>query len=118
MATCTKPDRDVPTLTCGYPLPCPHHTLVIEESTVGSSLEFVAWLDGLPSIQIGTGIRRVPGEQTQVVVVAQAHYRKTLVWQRVRALQLSKVTMQEIRDAYDELTREAHLELEKQGGIA
>lgn len=27
VATCTKPDRDVPALQCGYPLPCPHHTV-------------------------------------------------------------------------------------------
>lgn len=26
MALCTAPDRDVPALRCGYPLPCPHHT--------------------------------------------------------------------------------------------
>ncbi len=23
--TCQKPDRDVPKLICGHPLPCPHH---------------------------------------------------------------------------------------------
>lgn len=28
--TCNQPDRDVPAIKCGYPLPCPHHTLVIE----------------------------------------------------------------------------------------
>jgi hypothetical protein len=28
--TCQHPDRDVPALKCGYPLPCPHHTLVLE----------------------------------------------------------------------------------------
>lgn len=27
---CEKPDRDVPRIQCGYPLPCPHHTFVIE----------------------------------------------------------------------------------------
>lgn len=27
---CQQPDRDVPKLTCGYPLPCPHHTLVLQ----------------------------------------------------------------------------------------
>ncbi len=26
---CTKPDRDAPRLTCGYPLPCPWHTATI-----------------------------------------------------------------------------------------
>jgi hypothetical protein len=28
--TCTHPDRDVPKLTCGHPLPCPWHTVRIE----------------------------------------------------------------------------------------
>ena len=27
--TCIQPDRDVPGLVCGYPLPCPWHTAVI-----------------------------------------------------------------------------------------
>jgi hypothetical protein len=27
---CTHPDRHVPKLLCGYPLPCPWHTLIIE----------------------------------------------------------------------------------------
>lgn len=30
-AFCTKRDRDVPGLECGYPLPCPHHTTVVME---------------------------------------------------------------------------------------
>lgn len=25
LPSCQAPDRDVPALTCGYPLPCPHH---------------------------------------------------------------------------------------------
>ena len=28
---CNKPDVDEPGLECGYPLPCPHHTAVINE---------------------------------------------------------------------------------------
>ena len=28
--TCRHPDRDEPKLMCGYPLPCPHHTVVID----------------------------------------------------------------------------------------
>ena len=28
--TCQKPDRDEPGLVCGYPLPCPRHTVVID----------------------------------------------------------------------------------------
>ena len=27
---CKQPDRDVPALVCGYPLPCPHHTAMID----------------------------------------------------------------------------------------
>lgn len=29
---CQKPDRDIPGLICGYPLPCPHHTIIIDTS--------------------------------------------------------------------------------------
>lgn len=28
--TCQKPDRDCPALICGYPLPCPHHTVLVD----------------------------------------------------------------------------------------
>ena len=34
---CKRPDRDEPRMVCGYPLPCPHHSMVIdmtEEPTV------------------------------------------------------------------------------------
>ncbi len=27
---CKKPDRDVPGIECGYPLPCPYHTVIID----------------------------------------------------------------------------------------
>lgn len=30
LKTCRHPDRDCPGLTCGYPLPCPWHTVVID----------------------------------------------------------------------------------------
>ena len=30
MSMCTRPDRDAPGLTCGYPLPCPWHSVVAE----------------------------------------------------------------------------------------
>ena len=36
--TCTAPDRDVPKLKCGYPLPCPWHTAIIEVSEDNAEL--------------------------------------------------------------------------------
>lgn len=27
--TCDNPDRDMPRLVCGHPLPCPYHTVTI-----------------------------------------------------------------------------------------
>jgi len=30
--TCRKPDRDVPNMVCGYPLPCPFHTVLVDVS--------------------------------------------------------------------------------------
>jgi hypothetical protein len=27
---CTRPDRDEPRVVCGYPFPCPHHTVVVD----------------------------------------------------------------------------------------
>lgn len=29
---CQHPDRDVPALKCGYPFPCPYHTVEIDAS--------------------------------------------------------------------------------------
>lgn len=53
MKTCDKPDRDVPTLVCGYPMPCPHHTAVIElddPDELVRSLANLRWLRGRVSI--------------------------------------------------------------------
>lgn len=30
---CDKPDRDSPGTRCGYPMPCPFHTFVIDEAS-------------------------------------------------------------------------------------
>ena len=29
---CKQPDRDIPSLLCGYSLPCPYHTVIIDTS--------------------------------------------------------------------------------------
>ena len=31
---CTQPDRDVPGIVCGHPLPCPWHTAIVEDGAV------------------------------------------------------------------------------------
>jgi hypothetical protein len=36
---CNQPDRDVPKLKCGYPLPCPFHTVVVHPGTDRTTLE-------------------------------------------------------------------------------
>ena len=33
MTHCTKPDRDCPELVCGYPLPCPWHTVTVDTTS-------------------------------------------------------------------------------------
>lgn len=37
--TCNRPDRDNPKLVCGYPLPCPHHTVILTPATDRTTLE-------------------------------------------------------------------------------
>lgn len=49
MKTCDKPDRDEPRLKCGYPFPCPHHTVIIEDdeaTKVALALANLRWLSG------------------------------------------------------------------------
>jgi hypothetical protein len=31
---CDKPDRDVPGIVCGFPIPCPYHTFVIDNDKI------------------------------------------------------------------------------------
>lgn len=55
---CDQPDRHEPKLKCGYPLPCPHHTLVVEEIAPG--VVSVGRVDGevLTEVDIEVGLRR------------------------------------------------------------
>ncbi len=34
---CEKPDRDVPGIICGHPLPCPHHTFILDKNEHGEA---------------------------------------------------------------------------------
>jgi hypothetical protein len=36
---CRQPDRHEPALVCGYPLPCPHHTAVVDVSGPETKIE-------------------------------------------------------------------------------
>ncbi len=46
--TCRHPDRDMPKLLCGHPIPCPYHTAVIDLADNPPSIKIpitseVAW---------------------------------------------------------------------------
>ena len=47
---CTKPDRDVPELICGYQLPCPHHTVMIHIHKTPPTVEIPATAEKLIDI--------------------------------------------------------------------
>jgi len=40
--TCNKPDRDVPGIICGHPLPCPWHTVTIHTDKTPPTVEVPA----------------------------------------------------------------------------
>ena len=46
---CQKPDRDVPGIVCGYPLPCPHHTVILDKNEIGEAQVRVP-ASGVPQI--------------------------------------------------------------------
>jgi len=98
MTTCKQPDRHAPKLVCGYPLPCPHHTVVIEEANADVAIHAVRWLAGLPNIAIGA--YAVPGDPSKLGVRAIAFYRSVEFWRAERILPLT-AGAQEIRDAFD-----------------
>jgi hypothetical protein len=47
--TCRHPDRDVPKFMCGYPLPCPWHTVIIDASTDPATVTIPVTSDALKS---------------------------------------------------------------------
>ena len=36
---CDQPDREFPKMKCGYPLPCPWHTIIIEKGAIKSPMK-------------------------------------------------------------------------------
>lgn len=39
---CKRGDRDVPELICGYPLPCPWHTVIMDETSTPPTITIPA----------------------------------------------------------------------------
>lgn len=59
---CDKPDRDVPKIKCGYPLPCPHHTVIVDTTgeavTVTTPIHSKAEAARGRLLQVGSAIKR------------------------------------------------------------
>ena len=36
---CSRPDHDNPKMICGYPIPCPYHTVTVEYNDSGTVIE-------------------------------------------------------------------------------
>lgn len=62
--TCTHPDRHVSGIVCGYPLPCPFHTLVIDLTGPVPTVA-VPTTHGAKAraLRVGTGIAAAMGEK-------------------------------------------------------
>lgn len=50
--TCRHSDRDEPKLMCGYPLPCPYHTVIIHADKDPVTVEIPAQSDVLKSPRV------------------------------------------------------------------
>lgn len=112
-STCTKPDRDVPKLVCGYPLPCPHHTVVldfengIEADAITAAVMRVRWISRMPQIT-----NQISPHNGGIRVNAYGYLSNVLRWNGMRDIPIN-CTQQEVRDACDELTREGVMALEE-----
>lgn len=119
MTTCKKPDRDVPALVCGYPLPCPHHTVVFAEEHAESAVRMMNWLLWHPSVLVSSAAVRTEegGTFTRVNVTCHAAVGTSredarIVYRGEREFAIH-APVSAIREAADELTREAHCALEE-----
>ena len=57
--TCQKPDRDFPTLICGYPIPCPYHTVTIDLSPDPPTITIPATLPKAINPKILNKLKRI-----------------------------------------------------------
>lgn len=47
--SCRHPDRDNPKMLCGYPLPCPHHTVLVHAGKDPPTVEIPVTSDAMKS---------------------------------------------------------------------
>ena len=47
--TCRQPDHDEPRIVCGYPLPCPWHTVTIHADRLPPTVEIPVTSDAMMS---------------------------------------------------------------------
>lgn len=117
MATCKHPDRDEPRLVCGYPMPCPHHTVVIDVPTVDEVIDraqLLVWLKRSPATLVTMRITDGQnGPQISIAVTygfaeGEKHHLGECL---IRHLPTT-ASIVEIRNAHEELTIEARAALE------
>lgn len=49
--TCRHPDRDEPKLVCGYPLPCPWHTVTVDMQATPPTVTVPVTSDAMRPLQ-------------------------------------------------------------------
>lgn len=52
---CVCPDKDVPSLLCGHPIPCPYHTIIIEDEELDAFIDELAEEMGKGSAPLTSG---------------------------------------------------------------
>jgi hypothetical protein len=67
--TCRHPDRDVPKLMCGFPLPCPWHTAIIHADRTPPTVEIAIAraVKRRPDADHSTSPRQDPSHQGSTV---------------------------------------------------
>jgi hypothetical protein len=136
---CKHPDCDVPKLVCGYPLPCPHHTVIIDGATLLSpddekrrnTLANLRWLQGRCDIrtyftlannssvglgEIGSGVVDSETNETVISVRTVAVWSKKSVPFSTRSFAAAlpiHASLVEIRNAIEEQQIDARAWLEE-----